>query len=409
MRVLIIGTAFSFPYGQGAASRVAMYAQALRSAGADVHVASLLPPSAGEPEEPSRGVYDGVTFEYAAGTRLRPRSFLLRRLLRLRTALRAWRLIAGPAGRRGEGGGSRAVLIYSGSTFWISLLTFMARTSGVVSVLDLCEFPLFARLRSVRGFLEREARRALAFPAVDGVVAISTYLEQYARTVPRPPAVLLVPVMVDTERFSPANADPEVPGRVVYCGALGRYDEVGRAITAFGRAAADLPQAELVLVGYGPPAREAQARALVAERGLEERVRFAGDVRRDDLPRLLGSAAVFVLPRPGTVSAVFGLPNKLGEYLAMGKPVIVNANGDVTRYLSDGVEAYVVDPHDEEAFATRLHDVLTHRDEAAAVGARGREAAVREFDYRRHGPRLVRFLERLATERQSAAPNGGGP
>ena len=176
----------------------------------------------------------------------------------------------------------------------------------------------------------REVRRVLAYSALDGIIPISSYLDQYAATSPRPPARLLVPVMVDTDLFRAALPEPvQDLRRVVYCGALGRYEEVERAVRSFAQVAADLHDVELVLVGYGPPVREAQAKALVRELGLEKRVAFAGDVRREELPALFATAEVFVLPRPAAVFSIAGLPNKLGEYLASGRPVIVNANGDI--------------------------------------------------------------------------------
>ena len=78
---------------------------------------------------------------------------------------------------------------------------------------------------------------------------------------------------------------------------------------------------------------------------------------------------------------------------------MVNANCDIPRYLEDDVSAYLVDPHDEELFTFRLRYALEHRDEAAAVGAWGRAVAVREFDYRRHGSRLVDFFSSLLARR----------
>ena len=54
LRVLIVGTSFGFPYGQGAASRVYMYAKALQSAGAEVRVVSLLTPSRNGGAAPAR-------------------------------------------------------------------------------------------------------------------------------------------------------------------------------------------------------------------------------------------------------------------------------------------------------------------------------------------------------------------
>jgi glycosyltransferase involved in cell wall biosynthesis len=399
LKVLIIGSSFGFPYGQGATGRVYGYARALRHAGAEVSVISLAVPTRDDEvsDAPLSGVYEGIPYEYACGTRVRPASFLRRRALRLRALARVHSLIA-QATR--ESHGRCVVLIYTGAAEWIVTLTAMARTCGAAAVLDLAEYPVAHYLRSYKALLLREARRTLAYAALDGIIPISTYLDQYVAASPRPPASLLVPLMVDTDLF---NGSPPATGsvvrRVLYCGALGRNDEVERAVRSFAQAADDLPEAELLLVGYGPHDRVAQARDLVHELGLDERVTFTGDVRREELPVLYASAEVFVLPRRAAVFAVAGLPNKLGEYLASGRPVVVNANGDIPRYLVDGVSAYLVDPTDEAAFAARLRYVLEHRDEAAAVGARGREVAVREFDYRRHGTRLVEFFSCLVERR----------
>jgi len=401
-RVLVAGTSFGFPYGQGAATRVYMYAKALQAAGAEVHVASLALPEKGESAraEPASGIYDSITYEYACGTRVRPRSFARRRLLRLRRLSRLCDLTLRMS--RGSPGAS-AILIYSNSSLWVTTLTLLARVSGAVAILDLCEYPRPGGLGSVRATLQRAGQRALLYPALDGIVPISTFLEKYVATGPRPPATLLVPVMVDTDLFGPEAGSAAAGRQIVYCGALGRYAEVERVVRSFAQAVDGMPDVSLVLVGYGPAAPVARAEALVRSLGLQKRVTFAGDVRREDLPGLLAAAEVFVLPRPPSVISVAGLPNKLGEYLAAARPVVANANGDIPRYLDDGVSAYFADPGDEAAFTARLRYVLEHREEAVAVGRRGRDVAVREFDYRRHGTRLAAFITSLVAARDRGA------
>ena len=407
LRVLIVGTSFGFPYGQGATARVYMYAKALRSAGAEVRVASLLlPQTEGPNAESPFGTFDGIPYEYPCGAAGRPGSFLARRLLKARRLLRLYYLIhvmaSGAPGRS-------AVLIYAGSWTWVATLMLMAHRAGAAALLDLCELPRPRGRRGLRSALYRVGQWVFPYLPLDGIIPISTYLEGYVAAGPRPTATLLVPVMVDVDAFDPSSGRPASVEhaterrRIVYCGALGKYEEVQRAVKAFVSAAADVPGAELLLVGYGPPERVALSEGLVRDLGVEDRVHFIGDVPRDELPQLYADAEVFVLPRPPSVIAAAGLPNKLGEYLAAGRPVVVGANGDIPLYLEDGVDAYVVDPSDEAAFAARLRHVLDHRDEAAAVGARGREAAVGEFDYRVHGPRLAEFVAGLAARRGKKA------
>ena len=400
LNVVVVGTSFGFPYGQGAASRAYWYAKALQSSGAAVKVVSLLLPSQGREGsgEPACGTYDGIEYEYACGTRVRPRSFLLRRFLGLRLLLRVFNLVRDQSR---QSPGHSAVLVYSESSLWIAVLAAACRLNGVVSALDLCEYPLVGRLHSTRASLARELRRRLIYRHLDGIIAISSYLEDYVRRSPQPPPTLVVPVMVDTVAFAPpAQTSGGAHRRVIYCGALGRFDEVAGAIRAFDRAASEIVDAELVIVGDGPAERVKQAETLVRALGLENRVRFTGAILREDLPELLRSAEVFVLPRAPGVASVAGLPNKLGEYLATGRAVVVNANGDIPSYVVDGVSAYLVDPRDELQFAERLRHALDNRAEAAVVGSRGRDVAVKYFDYRRQGVRLAAFLGALTTTRR---------
>jgi glycosyltransferase involved in cell wall biosynthesis len=397
LSVVVAGTSFGFPYGQGAASRAYWYAKALQSAGAKVRVVTLLKPREGSEEstEPACGTYEGIEYEYACGTRVRPRSFLLRRLLGLRLIVRVQAIVRTLSR---EAPGHSAVLIYSESSLWIAVLAVTCRLNHVVSVLDLCEYPLVGRLGSARASLARELRRRIVYPRLDGIIPISSFLEKYVLGSRRPPPTLVVPVMVDTAMFTPGHERTATEHtRVVYCGALGRLDEVTRAICAFAQATDGLDEAELVIVGDGPIDRVKQAESLVRALGMNGRVRFTGAVRREDLPEVLRSADVFVLPRAPGVFSTAGLPNKLGEYLATGRPVVVNANGDIPHYVTDGVSAFLVDPHDEAQFAATLRRALVDRAEAAGVGVRGRDAAVEHFDFRRQGVRLAAFLATLTT------------
>jgi glycosyltransferase involved in cell wall biosynthesis len=119
------------------------------------------------------------------------------------------------------------------------------------------------------------------------------------------------------------------------------------------------PAPLLVIAGDGPLAGELRARAAA----LGVRAEFPG--RRDDIPALLASAAVFVLP-----SLWEGQPLVLQEALRAGVPVVATHAGGIPDLTGDDA-ALLVPPGDAARLADAVRCVL--RD--PALGARLRAAA----------------------------------
>jgi glycosyltransferase involved in cell wall biosynthesis len=417
LSVLIMGTSFDFPHGEGASARVYCYAKGLAAAGADVRVVSLVLPSRGRnPDDCSAvGIFDGLAYEYACGTRRRPASFWRRRLLWVRRAARTGSLVRATAA---QSPGRCVVLIYSEVSSWILGLAILSRIVGASSVLDLCEFPLVWRPRTVRTSVHRALRMILACRLCDGIVPISTFLDDYVRQTPGPtPPTFRVPVMVDPAlvALGARRAEGDAQRCALYCGSLSHVHEVERTIRVFAEATANLPAVRLTIVGGGPGVLKEQADALARSLGLAGRVEFVDRLKREDLVARMLAAEVLILPRAAGTFSQAGLPNKLGEYLASGRPVVATANGDIPLYLDDGVSVYLAEPGNDALFAARLRHALEHREEATAIGGRGREVARREFDYGVHGVRLLTFLSSLASSRRAAVsaavpprqPDGG--
>jgi glycosyltransferase involved in cell wall biosynthesis len=119
------------------------------------------------------------------------------------------------------------------------------------------------------------------------------------------------------------------------------------------------PAPLLVIAGDGPLASELRARAAA----LGVRAEFPG--RRDDIPALLASAAVFVLP-----SLWEGQPLVLQEALRAGVPVVATHTGGIPDLTGDDA-ALLVPPGDAARLADAVRSVL--RD--PALGTRLRAAA----------------------------------
>ncbi|WP_420794783.1 glycosyltransferase family 4 protein [Desulforamulus reducens] len=125
-----------------------------------------------------------------------------------------------------------------------------------------------------------------------------------------------------------------------------------------------------LVVGDGPLRQELEQE--VSERGLQNRVIFAG--KRDNIPEILSILDIFVLP-----SVTEGLPLTILEAMAASKPVVATRVGGVPEAIVEGKTGLVVSPKDPEALAVALAGLLGERDRLNRMGQNGQKHASEKF------------------------------
>jgi glycosyltransferase involved in cell wall biosynthesis len=143
-------------------------------------------------------------------------------------------------------------------------------------------------------------------------------------------------------------------------------------------AAALLPATDpidLVFMGDGPTRESLQARA---ERERLTRVRFLPTQPHAQLPAMLASADVILVPLHRAFTDA--VPSKLYEALASGRPVILIATGPAAEFVRDA-QAGIVVPHDNPgALVAALQRLAVDPQLRARLGANGRTLALERFN-----------------------------
>lgn len=225
---------------------------------------------------------------------------------------------------------------------------------------------------------------------------LAAHCEAQAPGVPR----MLLPVLVDSDRFVPSAAAAERAGRsfgipddavvVSYLGGLWRHHGVGTLIRAFAAIADRHPQARLLVAGRpGPGETHDDVAALVARHGLEDRAIAPGWVDTQAVIDLSARTDIFALPQLDTEATNTGLPTKIAEYAQMGRAIVATDTSDIAVYFRDGSDALIVPPGDVDALADALDRLLGDPSLRAALGAAAREVAASHFDYREAGRALA--------------------
>jgi glycosyltransferase involved in cell wall biosynthesis len=192
----------------------------------------------------------------------------------------------------------------------------------------------------VEGYLERWPGFAVWISRFNEVVTPSGYLvEVFARHGVRARSILN---LIDAERF--AFRERPKPGPVfLHNRALEPLYNVACTLRAFALIQQRYPAAALTLAHDGPLRGELQR--LAQELGLSN-VRFLGLVSRDDTPRLLGEADIYL-----TSPDIDNMPGSLLECFAAGLPVVATRAGGIPWVVEDGRTGLLVDCGDHQALA----------------------------------------------------------
>ncbi|MEM9378502.1 MAG: glycosyltransferase family 4 protein [Planctomycetota bacterium] len=127
---------------------------------------------------------------------------------------------------------------------------------------------------------------------------------------------------------------------------------VWKRVDGIIRAIAELPDdVDLLVAGDGD--MEQEWRGLARDLGVEERVRFLGNVPHADIPMHVRAADAFVLN-----SEYEGLSHTLLEVQALGTPIVASGVCGNPEVVEDDVNGLLVDPRDHGTLVAALRRIL---------------------------------------------------
>jgi len=245
-------------------------------------------------------------------------------------------------------------------------------------------------LRPVETFFEETFR-----PWADGTTVINTVLRQKAIDLGvLPETILLLPNGCDVKRVRVLGRDearralglPLDRPLIGYIGAIFRQD-AQLMVRAFDLVRQVHPHAMLVVIGYC----NLDVAALVTEPGA---VIGTGFIRYEDVNRYLAACDLCWLPLRDTGANRGRWPLKLNEYMAVGRPVVATAVGDMARLLQEEPIGLLA-PDEPEPFAAQTVRLLTDLSLRDELGRHARFIAETRFDWARLTAGLERFYQEV--------------
>ncbi len=125
-----------------------------------------------------------------------------------------------------------------------------------------------------------------------------------------------------------------------------------------------------LIAGKGP--FEAEYRQTVLDLGCGDVIKFIGF--RNDIPDLMSTADVFVLP---SVAEAFGVV--FAEAIYLGTPIVATKIGGIPEIVSDGIDGILIPPADSDAIANTLADLINNPEKLRSLAGTGKQKVIDKF------------------------------
>ena len=240
-------------------------------------------------------------------------------------------------------------------------------------------------LRAMESFLYRNADRIIyLWPRANEYLRSRGVEEE---------KLIFLPNGVDLSRFkevsSPISSDGNF--RIMYAGAHGRANALDVIIdAAYEVQKMGVREIIFTLVGDGPEKIRLMKRAW--DKNLKN-VEFWDPVPKERMPEVLERADAFILHIERAEVFKYGIsPNKLFEYMAMGKPVIFAVNSTYNIVEESGC-GLTIPPRDPKALADAAISLFkASPQKRKSMGVMGRQYVQKEFNWDILAERFLRVI-----------------
>lgn len=390
-RVAII-CGYSFPEGLAPSTRILAYAKGLTENGIEVNIYVYFPTDRDPSPFLVDGCIDGVNYYYPS-TRQYPKHFILRKLCHI-----YYMFITVQKYFKKHKNENYNITIVSSD--WFRILYFfipILNTLNTKAIFIADEYPVPIRVH-LKDKLPKWRRVffRLILRRVDGMIFMTNNLKEFFNKIVVKPSFIL-PSITDLSRFSEkALIRKDIPEYICYMGNMElSKDNVDNIIEAFNLIKNKYPDLELHLYGAPNSNDLLIINQIIAKHNLFGRVFLKGIISNKKVNLVLSESKLLVSSQPDTKRAQGGFPTKLGEYMATGVPMLVTNVGEISKYVTHGVNGWLANPSDAIDYSLQMEYILGNYSEALNVAENGKKYVYENFDSKLITKEMIYFFDNL--------------
>ena len=392
-KIIYTGT-FRFPNGDAAAPRVLNNAKLLRELGYKVIFVSW----GGNPRKEDKdenGFYHYEGFEYINTYELDIKNNIFARIknyiFRGKQALKY--IVSNLVNKN-----IYAIAIYNTPIYFTLKIKQLCKKLKINLISDITEW--YAPNELHGGLLAppywlNEINMRLVQKTIKNKILISSFLYQYYKSSNN----IILPPLIDSNGKKWDKTEALVPSfdgiRLIYAGNPAKKDLLEVIFQSVLKSIEDGLKIQFIIVGVSKDqiSHYSNFQKILS---FPENLIICGKVPQEIVPAYYHSADFSVILRKPNRKNSAGFPTKLVESMMAGCPVITNNTSDISDYIKDGYNGYLI----SNASAKELQKLLIHvsklsRRELDQMKIRAKETAKEKFDYSNYIEKMAVFITKI--------------
>lgn len=384
-----------FQEGNAANSRIRAFANGLKNQRNQVFLFFLSSTNfnSNRINKKNKGFFDGIYFNYLSGTVNRSRYRFLRIINYLNAVISSIILLIKKRKH------FDVVYIYQPRFMFFGHIFLLTKLLKIPLVVEITELDEKTKTNTIISYLEAKSNIFNAYLYkyfCKNIVVISEKLKSHLSKFYPESKIILIPIIVDFKRFEKVNGFENKKFSVGYLGSFSAKDGVNQIIESYKKASEKVDGLKLKLIGFNPNKRETNK--LLKSYKLNGEVEKTGQITYEKVPQWLAKCDLLIMNRTNHPFSHYGLPTKLGEYLATGIPTICTKVGDIEKYLTHAENSYLIEPDSPSQLSDAIVKRYENYDMFNKIGLMGKLTAKEQFDYQKHVLVLQKVLENASVK-----------
>lgn len=371
-KILVLVDSY-FPTGVAKSSRMLNFCRAFREVGYEVHVIS----AHSKGNEVVGAVYEleGITYEIVSK--------------KTYSTLDSFVGTSGFLNRVKKYIDSNKVdcVFMTSSTEYFRRLSRIIKSRGTKCYVEQCEWLDLSNYKFGKfdlRYINAEFFRRMGAKRIDGVISISRLLDDYYRSVGV--HSIRIPTILDIKNTKYTyKIEKRDKIHIVFAGSLGGSKELLKPIIET-LAQNEYYRKVIVFDIYGPTKNQILTNIdgdtdLINNTGCS--IVIHGRIPQEQIQEVYLNSDYLIFIRPQRKSSNAGFPTKLAESMAVGTPVITNNTGDISLYLENGKNGFLLSDNSTDVIR-QCFDSIISTDENTYMQMRreARKTAENNFDFR---------------------------